>query len=178
MEVIPMFGYQLVVITGPGRNVLARVAGMVIPLDIEIIGMHLSPASVSGLKWLQLSVRVPSESRLELLIKRLNRMVDVTKVVVLEPEAHHRQSTYVLVRPQVGDTLRVSKIILSYGAETLEVTDHRVLVHLNASPDSCAAFVADLEPFDVVEAVSGSVASFRSGLRPIGHVPQAVRVGL
>lgn len=169
-----MLGCQLVVITESGRNVLARAAGMVIPLDIEIVGMHLSPVSEAGPRWLQMSVRVPSESRLELLVKRLNRMVDVTKVVVLEPDAHHRQSTYVLVRPQVADLLHVSKIVQSYRAETLEFTEHSVLVHLNASPESCEAIVADLEPFGVVEVVTGTVASFRSGLRPVGHVSRAV----
>ncbi|MBF4479706.1 acetolactate synthase small subunit [Rhodococcus rhodochrous] len=173
-----MVEYQLVVITESGRNVLARVAGMVIPLDIEIVGLHLNPVAESGPKWLQMSVRVPSESRLELLTKRLNRMVDVTKVVVLEPDSHHRQSTYVLARPDAADALHVSKVIQAYQAETLELTSHGVLLHLNASPESCATFVADLKPYNVVEVVAGTVTSFRSGLRPLGHPPRVVRVGL
>ncbi|WP_455902107.1 hypothetical protein [Rhodococcus gordoniae] len=173
-----MIEHQLVVITESGRNVLARITGMAIPLDIEIIGLHLSPVAESGPKWLQMSVQVPSQSRLELLTKRLNGMVDVTKVVVLEPDAHHRQSIYVLARPDVADALRVSKIIQAYRAETLELTNHSVLLHLNASPESCAIFVADLVPYNVVEVVAGTVTSFRSGLRPLGRPIRAARVSL
>lgn len=167
-----MLDYQLVVLSGPVRNIQARVAGLLIPLDIEIVSMQLCPSSDPETKRIQLSVRVPSTNRLELLIKRLNRMVDVVKVWVLDPSEHHRQSCYVAVHPPATELMRVLKIIQAYRAEILELTDNGVLVHLNASPAPCTDFLADLEPYNVSEAVSGAVTSFRFRTRASG---QAVR---
>lgn len=174
-----MFNYQLLIDAVSVRSAQARIAGLLIPLDVEIVGMQLCPASDTETKRIQLSVRVPSVSRLETLVKRLNRMIDVIKVVVLYSGEydHHRQSVYVVVRPQLNDVVRVTRILQAHHAEILEQGGSRLLAHLNAEPEECAAFVAALEPHGLIDAVTGAVASYRFGKRsfgPLRSVPVSV----
>lgn len=91
--------HLLAVVAGPGRQVPTRVTGLLLPPDIEITGMQFSHPPDSALWWIQLGVRVASPEGLELLIKRLNRLIDVLRVVTLEPDGHRRQSVYVRLRP-------------------------------------------------------------------------------
>jgi acetolactate synthase-1/3 small subunit len=102
--------HLLAVVAAPGRDVPAHVTGLLMPLDVEVVGMQLSHPPGSDLWWIQLSVRAPSPARVELLVKRLNRLVDVLRVVPPEPGGHRRQSVYVRLRPetvalgQIGET--------------------------------------------------------------------------
>ncbi|MDQ7904629.1 hypothetical protein RB614_08850 [Phytohabitans sp. ZYX-F-186] len=81
--------HLLAVVAGPGRDVPARVIGLPLPSDIDIIGMRFSHPPGSGLWCIQLTVDVPSAERLTLLTKRLHRLVDVLRVVPLEPGGRH-----------------------------------------------------------------------------------------
>ncbi|KUI39246.1 hypothetical protein [Mycobacterium sp. GA-2829] len=71
---------QLAIVTGPGRAVPARLTGMVLPLDIEIIHMTFAHPPQSDRWDVRLTVRVPTRERLDLLIARLNRLIDVIEV--------------------------------------------------------------------------------------------------
>jgi acetolactate synthase-1/3 small subunit len=62
------------------------VAGLALPSDIVVVGMQFSHPPGSPLWLIHLTVSVPSERQLELLTKRLNRLVDVRRVVRLEAE--------------------------------------------------------------------------------------------
>lgn len=163
--------HLLAVVAGPGRDVPARVTGLLMPLDVEVIGMQLSHPPDSELWWIQLTVRA-SSARLELFVKRLNRLVDVLKVVALEPGGHRRQSVYVRLRPEIADLGQVGDLARWFHAETLELTAEVLVLHLTAAPDQCEAFVSMLRPHGIVEVVTSAVSGFRTGGRPTSRRPR------
>ena len=163
--------YLLAVVTCPGRGVPARVAGLLLPTDIEITGMQFSHPPDSEAWWIQLAVRTPSAERLELLTKRLNRLVDVVRVVTLEPDGHRRQSVYVRLRPDATNLAPVGELARWFHAETLELTSGTLVLHLTAAPEQCSAFLSMLRPHGIVEVVTSAVSGFRSGSRPIHRLP-------
>jgi acetolactate synthase I/III small subunit len=166
--------HLLAVVAGPGRDVPARVTGLTLPSDIEIIEMQFSHPPDSGLWWIQLAVRVSSPERLELLTKRLNRLVHVRRVVTLEPDGHRRQSVYVRLRLDTADLVQIGQLVRWFRAETLELTAEAMALHLAAAPDQCLAFVSMLRPHGVVEVVTGAVSGFRTGARTTYRPPRAV----
>lgn len=167
-----MSEHLLAVVAGPGRDVPARVTGLLMPFDVEVIGMQLSHPPDSELWWIQLSVRVASSARLELLVKRLNRLVDVLRVVALEPGGHRRQSAYVRLRPETADLAQVGELARWFHAETLELTAEVLVLHLTAAPDQCEAFVSMLRPHGIVEVVTSAVSGLRTGGRPTSRLPR------
>jgi acetolactate synthase-1/3 small subunit len=171
LELIPMPEQLLAVVAAPGREVAARVAGLCMPSDIEITGMQFSHPPESDLWWIQLTVRVPSAQRLELLTKRLNRLVDVLRVVALEPDGHRRQSVYVRLRPDTADLVQVGELVRWFHAETLELTAGVMVLHLTAVPDQCSAFVSMLRPYGVVEFMTTAVSGFRARGRVTSRLP-------
>ncbi|MCP9953582.1 hypothetical protein [Actinomadura madurae] len=148
--------------------------GLLLPPDIEITGMQFSHPPDSALWWIQLGVRVASPEGLELLIKRLNRLIDVLRVVTLEPDGHRRQSVYVRLRPAAGDLAQIGELVRWFHAETLELTAEAVVLHLTAAPGQCSAFVSMLRPHGVVEAVTSAVSGFRTGVRATNRLPYAL----
>lgn len=170
LEVTSMPEHLLAVVAGPGRDVPARVTGLLMPLDVEVIGMQFSHPPDSELWWIQLTVRIASSTRLELLVKRLNRLVDVLRVVVLEPGGHRRQSVYVRLRPEVADLGQVGELARWFHAETLELNAEILVLHLTAAPDQCEAFVSMLRPHGIVEVVRSAVSGFRAGGRPASRL--------
>ncbi|RYF59816.1 MAG: hypothetical protein EOO27_08030 [Comamonadaceae bacterium] len=162
-----MSEHQLVVVTGPGRDVPARVAGMLLPLDIEITNMQFSRQSDPDLWWIQLAVRVPSQERLEFLTKRLNRLVDVTRVVTVGSTGHRRQSIYVRLRPDVTDLVHIGELTRMFGAETLELNSEGMLLFLTATPERCTDFESMLRLHGVMEVMTSAVSAFRTGSRTI-----------
>ncbi|WP_158605567.1 acetolactate synthase small subunit [Amycolatopsis panacis] len=107
---------------------------------------------------------LPSAQRLELLTKRLNRLVDVLRVVTLELDGHRRQSVHVRLRPDSADLVQVGELVRWFHAETVEITAGVMVLHLTAAPAQCNAFVSMLRPFGVVEFMTTAV----SGFGPVG----------
>jgi len=161
--------HLLAVVAGPGRDVPARVAGLRLPSDIEITGMQCNRAQEPSGWWIQLAVRVRSAQHLELLIKRLNRLVDVLRVVQVEADAHRRQSVYVRLSPGAADLVHVGELARWFHAETLEFAAEVLVLHLTAAPDQCREFVSMLRPYGVVEVMTTAVTGFRAGRRVTGR---------
>lgn len=74
--------YQLMVAARSGREVPVRIAGLLLPLDIEIVGLHFTRPPHSQTWHIELTVRTSSADRLDFLTKRLHRLIDVTDVRV------------------------------------------------------------------------------------------------
>jgi acetolactate synthase regulatory subunit len=84
--------HQLVVIADPAREVLARIIAVSIPADSEITGVHFSrPLGAEASRTL-LSVRVPTSQRLKLVVARIERVVAVRSVAVLDGTCRSRLS--------------------------------------------------------------------------------------
>ena len=149
--------FELVVVAAPGRDVPARVTTLLLPPDIEMIGMQFSHPPDSEVWRVQLAVRVPSRERLVLLIGRLNRLVDVFNVVMLDPDEHCGQSVYVRVVTAPTDLIRIVELTARFHAEIVETHTDAMVLHLNATPDQCATFISTLRSRGLVEVMTDAV---------------------
>ncbi|MCV7228073.1 hypothetical protein [Mycolicibacterium komossense] len=75
----------MVVLAGPGRQVPARIAGLLLPWDIEIIALSFTHPAQSDLWRVRMTVRAGSATSIALLTDRLQRLVDVLKVEQAAP---------------------------------------------------------------------------------------------
>ncbi|MET0451455.1 MAG: hypothetical protein ABW137_06410 [Mycobacterium sp.] len=152
-----MVAHHLAVLAGPGRAVPGRIATILLPVDIEIVAITATKSQIAPGWFIQLTVHTAVHDRLQLLIARLNRLVEVQHVIELDRDAHLRQSVFVTLRPHAADRERVRELQVEFTAETLESDDHVLVLHLNASPERCEAFVAALAPYRVATVtVSGT----------------------
>jgi acetolactate synthase-1/3 small subunit len=167
-----MSEHHLAIVAGPGRDVPARVAGLVLPMDLEIISLQFIRQSDPDRWRIQLAVHVSSADRLELLTKRLNRLVDVTRVIIVGARGHLRQSIYLRLRPNPVDLARIGELTRMFGAETLELSSRGMALCLTATPERCADFESMLCPLGVVETMTSAVSAFRAGSPAVNSDPR------
>lgn len=72
--------HELDVVAQPGRDLPSRVAGLLLPLDVEVTALAFTQTQHPDGWHIQLSVRTTSDSGVELLRKRLHRLVGVRRV--------------------------------------------------------------------------------------------------
>ena len=78
--------HELVVLAQPGRDVPARVAGLLLPLDVEIIGLAFDQMQYPDGWFIQLTVRTTAAHSVELVKQRLHRLVSVRRVECKQEE--------------------------------------------------------------------------------------------
>lgn len=163
---------QFVIEARPNRGFPARLSGLLLPLEIELIGMQVDRIMDPDRWCVHLTVHLTSDRQLEFVAKRLNRLVDVERVVVIKDRNICRQSVCVTLRPNVSDMASLWSLAHEFGAEPLDIDEERVLLHLNAAPDRCTSFVSKLRRYRVTETttsavsvVSPSTRSSQNGLR-------------
>jgi acetolactate synthase-1/3 small subunit len=103
----------------------------------------------------------------ELLVKRLNRLIDVVKVARLEPAVCHRRRG-VIVQVEAGETTRAGVLELAsvFGADVLELTGASVTLELFASPERVDELLDLLAPFGIARlADAGTLALPRRRIR-------------
>ena len=96
----------------------------------------------------------------ELLVKRLNRLIDVVKVARLEPAVCHRRRA-VIVQVDAGEAKRAGVLELAsvFGAEVVELTSASVTLELLAAPERVDELLDLLAPFGIARlADAGTLA--------------------
>lgn len=78
--------HELVVLAQPGRDVPSRVAGVLLPLDIEITRLAFDQTQCPDGWFIRLTVRTTTTDGVELLRKRLHRLVNVRRVECKQEE--------------------------------------------------------------------------------------------
>lgn len=141
----------------PGSNVPARVTGLLAQRQISVSSLH-AESQPAGCWSIQVTAHVQDDQALERLVKWLNRLVDVTRVLVLsgaDETARIRRSFFVTLTARPADLANVSATVALYGAEVLEVVDGCWSLHLAAAPKRGAELVAALRQYGRVDAMIG-----------------------
>jgi acetolactate synthase I/III small subunit len=147
------------VLGSDSQTMPARVCGLLAQRNIPVNSIQMTKPADSQHWWIRLVVCVESMNEVELVANRLNRLVDVIKVIDVSSEpSHQRRSMFVRVRPAASDLMQVSEVARFFAAEVLEVTPAMTVLYLSASPRQCERFLALLAPYGTVEALPGDVS--------------------
>jgi acetolactate synthase-1/3 small subunit len=114
-----------------------------------------------------IAVNVES-SPLEQVTKQLNKLVNVIKIVELEPtSAVQRELLLVKVRADLDNRSHVLETVQLFRAKVIDVSPDSVTVEATGSADKLSALLRMLEPFGVKELV-------QSGMVAIGRGPRSI----
>ncbi|MEU9887638.1 acetolactate synthase small subunit [Sphaerisporangium sp. NPDC051011] len=113
----------------------------------------------------QLTVATTDPAAISMLLNRINRIVGVTKVVVLTDDlAHHRSATLVTVNAVTSaDRTQLLEPARALGAEIVEVAAKTVTLSFAGTPRREREFLDLVEPFGIAEiARSGAIGVRRA----------------
>jgi acetolactate synthase I/III small subunit len=153
---------SLLVEDKPG--LLTRVAGLFARRGFNIVSLAVGVTEVPGLSRITVVVEVEGLP-LEQVTKQLNKLINVIKIVELDPAASV-QREHVLVKVKADNATRsnVLEVVNLFRASVVDYAPDAVVVEVTGDKGKVDAFLRAIEPFGVKElAQSGLVAIGRGG---------------
>jgi acetolactate synthase I/III small subunit len=170
-----MTRHTLSVLVENKAGLLVRVAGLFARRGFNIDSLAVGPTEHEEIS--RMTIVVNCEDRpLEQVTKQLNRLVNVLKIVELDPVASvQRELMLVKVRADLETRSRVLETVALFRAKVVDVAPDAVTVEATGNKDKLEALIRVLQPFGIKELVqSGMVAVGRGGrsitdrsLRPV-----------
>jgi acetolactate synthase-1/3 small subunit len=170
-----MSRHTLSVLVENKPGVLARIAGLFSRRGFNIDSLAVGPTEHPEVSRMTIVVNV-EESPLEQVTKQLNKLVEVIKVVELDPAASvSRELLLVKVKADATTRGQVLEAVQLFKAKVVDVATDAVTIQVTGNQDKLEDFLRIVEPFGVRELVqSGMVAIGRGGrsitertLRPV-----------
>jgi len=155
----------LLVENQPG--VLARIVGLISGRGYNIESLNVAPTQDASVS--RMTMTVPGDDRvLEQVTKQLNKLVNVLKIVELDPDsAVQRELLLVKVRADMENRSHVLETVQLFRAKVVDVATDTVTVEATGSRDKLEALLRVLEPFGVKELV-------QSGMVAVGRGPRSI----
>jgi acetolactate synthase-1/3 small subunit len=148
-------------------GVLTRVAGLFARRGFNIHSLAVGPTEHQGISRMTVVVDV-DELPLEQVTKQLNKLVNVIKIVELEPSASvRREMLLVKVRADVQNRSHVLETVALFRARVIDVAPDAVTIEATGNPEKIEALLRVLEPFGIRELVQSGVVGIGRGNRSI-----------
>lgn len=156
---------SLLVEDKPG--LLTRVAGLFARRGFNIDSLAVGPTEVPGLS--RITVVVDQDQvLLEQVTKQLNKLVNVIKIVELEPQSSV-QREHMLIKVRVDNHTRsqVLEAVNLFRARVVDVVTDALVIEVTGDTGKVDAFLKVLEPFGIKEIA-------QSGLIAVGRGPKSI----
>lgn len=162
-----MSKHTLSVLTEDKPGVLARVAGLFSRRGFNIESLAVGPTEHPGVSRMTIVVAV-DELPLEQVTKQLNKLVNVIKIVELDPAAAvQRELLLVKVRADVSVRSQVLEVVELFRAKVVDASPESLIIEATGTTDKLDALLRMLEPFGVREMVQSGMVSVGRGPRSI-----------
>jgi acetolactate synthase-1/3 small subunit len=170
-----MSRHTLSVLVENKPGLLVRVAGLFSRRGFNIDSLAVGPTEHEEISRMTIVVNC-EDHPLEQVTKQLNRLINVLKIVELEPAAAvQRELMLVKVRADLETRSRVLETVALFRAKVVDVATDAVTVEATGNREKLDALIRVLQPFGIKELVqSGMVAVGRGGrsitdraLRPV-----------
>jgi len=147
-------------------GVLARVSGLISRRGFNIESLAVGPTEYPQMSRMTLVVTV-ADDVLEQITKQLNKLIEVLKIVELDPSAVRRELILVKVKVDPDQRGQVVEITQLFGAKAVDVTADAFTIEATGSPAKLDAMLSLLEPFGIRELVQSGLVAVGRGSRSI-----------
>ncbi len=148
-------------------GVLARIAGLFARRGFNIDSLAVGPTENDAVSRMTIVVNV-EDLPLEQVTKQLNKLVNVIKIVELEPaQSVQRELLLVKVRADAAVRSQVLETVQLFRAKVVDVAPDAVTIEATGTVDKLAALIRVLEPFGITELVQSGMVAIGRGSRAI-----------
>jgi acetolactate synthase I/III small subunit len=162
-----MTRHTLSVLVENKPGVLTRVSGLFARRSFNIHSLAVGPTEHEELSRVTVVVDV-DELPLEQVTKQLNKLINVIKIVELDPAAAvQRELMLVKVRADLSNRTHVLEVVQLFRAHVVDVVPDAVTIEATGNPEKLAALLGALEPFGIREIVKSGTVGIGRGARSI-----------
>jgi acetolactate synthase-1/3 small subunit len=164
-----MSTHTLSVLVEDKPGVLARIAGLFSRRGFNIESLAVGPTEHAEVSRMTIVVNV-EDSPLEQVTKQLNKLVEVIKIVELDPEASvNRELVLVKVAATAETRGQILDVVQLFRATVIDVASDAVTVQLTGNVGRVADLLKILEPFGIRELVQSGMVAIGRGSRSISE---------
>ena len=156
---------SLLVEDKPG--LLTRVAGLFARRGFNIDSLAVGKSEVPGLSRITVVVTVEGLP-LEQITKQLNKLINVIKIVELDP-AQSVQREHLLIKVRVDNTTRsqVLEAVNLFRARVVDVATDAVVIEVTGDSGKTSALLKVLEPYGIKELAQSGLLAIGRGSKSI-----------
>ena len=155
---------SLLVEDKPG--LLTRVAGLFARRGFNIESLAVGISEIEGLSRITVVVNVDGLP-LEQVTKQLNKLINVIKIVELEPDSVQRDHMLIKVKTDNTTRSQVLEAVTLFRARVIDVVSDALIIEITGDTSKCAAFIKILEPYGIKEMVQSGVLAMGRGSKSI-----------
>lgn len=156
---------SLLVEDKPG--LLTRVAGLFARRGFNIESLAVGKSEIEGLSRITVVVDV-EELPLEQVTKQLNKLVNVIKIVELDPSASVTRE-HLLIKVKVDNTTRsqILEAVNLFRARVVDVATDALVIETTGDSGKIQAFLRVLEPYGIKEIAQSGLLAIGRGSKSI-----------
>jgi acetolactate synthase I/III small subunit len=156
---------SLLVEDRPG--LLTRVAGLFARRGFNINSLAVGPTEIAGLSRITVVVDV-EELPLEQVTKQLNKLVNVIKIVELDPDASvQREHLLIKVRVDNQSRSQILEAVTLFRARVVDVATDALVIEVTGDSGKVQAFLRVLEPYGIKEIAQSGLLAIGRGAKSI-----------
>ncbi|MDH6533219.1 acetolactate synthase-1/3 small subunit [Aurantimicrobium minutum] len=156
---------SLLVEDKPG--LLTRVAGLFARRGFNIESLAVGHSEIEGLSRITVVVDVDNLP-LEQITKQLNKLVNVIKIVELDPEQSvSREHMLIKVRVDNSTRSQVLEAVSLFRARVVDVATDALVIEVTGNSAKISAFLKVLEPYGIKEIAQSGVLAIGRGSKSI-----------
>ncbi len=162
-----MSKHTLSVLVENKPGVLARIAGLFSRRGFNIHSLAVGPTEHPDISRMTIVVNV-EEHPLEQVTKQLNKLINVIKIVELDPaQSVQRELLLVKVKADLDTRSQVLETVQLFRAKVVDVAPDAVTIEATGNSDKLEAMLRVLEPFGIKELVQSGMVAIGRGARSI-----------
>ena len=151
--------HTLSILVSNRPGVLTRIAALFSRRGFNIESLAVGPTEREEISRMTVVAQVEDDAALEQIVKQLNKLVEVRKVLELGSSAVQREMVLVKVRADAATRSQVIDVVSLFRGKAVDVSATTITIEATGSTDKLAALLEMLAPHGVVELVqSGQVA--------------------
>jgi acetolactate synthase-1/3 small subunit len=156
---------SLLVEDKPG--LLTRVAGLFARRGFNIESLAVGKSEIEGLSRITVVVDV-EELPLEQVTKQLNKLINVIKIVELDPATSVARE-HMLIKVRVDNTTRsqVLEAVTLFRARVVDVATDALVIEVTGDSSKIQAFLRILEPYGIKEIAQSGLLAIGRGSKSI-----------
>ena len=167
--------HTLSVLVEDKPGVLARVASLFSRRGFNIESLAVGPTEHSTVSRMTIVVAV-EDSPLEQVTKQLNKLINVLKIVELDPASSvQRELLLVKVKADLTTRSHVLETAQLFRAKVVDVAADAVTIEATGTTDKLAALIRVLEPFGIRELVQSGMVAVGRGSRSMTGADSRLR---
>ena len=162
-----MSRHTLSVLVENKPGVLVRIAGLFSRRGFNIDSLAVGPTEHEEISRMTIAVNC-DEHPLEQVTKQLNKLINVLKIVELEPSnAVQRELMLVKARADGESRSQLLEIVQVFRAKVVDVSPDAITIEATGTQDKLDALLRMIEPFGIKELAQSGMVGIGRGARSI-----------